>query len=167
MMLKRTSIAIALALASALALSACNKNAPTGQQATATAPAPSMPAATASAPALNANPAPAPVAVASVNLGSAVGVDQKVTTPTATFAPTDTIYASVATTGSGTATLEAKWTYQDGQTVKDDTKSIAPSGPATTTFSISKPDGWPAGNYKVEISLNGAPAASKDFSVNK
>ena len=108
---------------------------------------------------------PAPVAVATVDLGSAVGPDQKVTAATATFAPKDTIYASVATTGTGTANLDAKWTYQDGQTVKDDSKSIAPTGPADTAFSISKPDGWPAGNYKVEISLNGTSVATKDFSV--
>ena len=97
--------------------------------------------------------------------GSAVGADRKVTTATTTFTPKDTIYASVATTGTGTATIEAKWTYQGSQTVKDDSKTIAPTGPASTAFSISKPDGWPAGNYKVDISLNGTQVASKDFSV--
>lgn len=157
MMLKRTSIAIAFSLASALVLGACNKNAP--QEAASTAPAENTPAAPASAPAA------APVRLVSVDLGSAVGADQKVTTATTTFTPKDTIYASVATDGTGNATLEAKWTYQDGQTVKDDSKTIAATGPANTAFSISKPDGWAAGNYKVEVSLNGAPAASKDFSV--
>jgi hypothetical protein len=49
--------------------------------------------------------------------------------------------------------------------VKEDSKSIVPTGPATTSFQISKPDGWPVGSYKVEISLNGQPAGSKDFSV--
>jgi hypothetical protein len=162
MMLKRTSIAIALSLASALALSACNKNAPQ-EAATTTAPEASTPAAPVSTPAAPASATP--VTLVSVDLGSAVGPDQKVTTATGTFTPSDTIYASVATDGTGNATLDAKWTYQDGQTVKEDSKAIAATGPATTTFSISKPDGWPAGDYKVEISLNGTPAASKDFSV--
>jgi hypothetical protein len=163
MMLKRTSIAIAIAisLASVLALSACNKNTP--QEATPSASAESAPAAPVSAGAA-ATPA-APVTLVSVDLGSAVGPDQKVTTATTTFAPKDTIYASVATDGTGNATLDAKWTYQDGQTVKDDSKTIAPTGPATTAFSISKPDGWPVGDYKVEVSLNGTPVAAKDFSV--
>ncbi|WP_266170273.1 hypothetical protein [Dyella subtropica] len=48
--------------------------------------------------------------------------------------------------------------------MKEDSKSFAPIGPTTTGFEISKPDGWPAGNYKVEISLSGQPAGSKDFS---
>jgi hypothetical protein len=162
MMLKRTSIAIAISLASALALSACNRNAP--EEA-----APASPAAPVSAPAPQQSPTPAstssPVTLVAVDLGSAVGPDQKVTTATTTFTPKDTIYASVATDGTGTATLDAKWTYQDGQTVKEDSKTIDATGPATTTFSISKPDGWPAGNYRVDISLNGTQAASKDFSV--
>ncbi|WNL46030.1 hypothetical protein RKE25_21895 [Dyella sp. BiH032] len=33
------------------------------------------------------------------------------------------------------------------------------------TSEISKPDGWPTGNYKVEITLNGQPAGTKEFSV--
>jgi hypothetical protein len=44
-------------------------------------------------------PAPAPVAVSSVDLGSAAGPDQKVTAAATTFAPKDTIYAAVSTTG--------------------------------------------------------------------
>lgn len=88
------------------------------------------------------------------------------TAPSASFAPSDTIYAAVATNGSAASTtLAAHWTYQDGQTVHDETKVIAPTGPAVTTFSISKPDGFPAGNYHVAISLDGQPAASKDFEV--
>lgn len=150
---------IAVALAGSLVLAACGKK----EEAPPPAPVVTTPA---PAPAPVTTPAPAPVAVASVDLGTAVGPDQKVTSPTTTFGPKDTIYAAVSTTGtSPSATLNAKWTYQDGQTVNDSSQTIAPSGPAVTTFHISKPDGWPAGNYKVEIALNGGPVASKDFSV--
>jgi hypothetical protein len=147
------------AMAGALALSAC------GKKEEAPAPAPPV-TAPAPAPTTPAPPAPAPVAVASVDLGTAVGPDQKVTTPATEFAPTDTIYAAVSTTGSAAnAVLNAKWTYQDGQTVNESSQTIAPNGAAVTTFHISKPDGWPAGTYKVEVSLDGSPVATKDFSV--
>ena len=153
---------IALGLA-ALLVAACGKNE------NAPAPASTPPPATTTPPAA---PAPTPppaseaVSVTSVDLGTAVGPDQKVTSPTTTFGPKDTIYAAVSTAGTATsATLAAKWTYQDGQTVNDSSQTIAPTGPAVTTFHISKPDGWPAGNYKVEISLDGKPAQSKDFTV--
>jgi len=152
---------IAVALAGTLALAACGKKEEPAPPPVATQAPPPAPVAT-PPPA----PAPAPVAVASVDLGTAVGPDQKVTTPTTTFGPKDTIYAAVSTTGTApSATLSAKWTYQDGQTVNDSSQTIAPNGPAVTTFHISKPDGWPAGTYKVEVSLDGKSAATKDFSV--
>jgi hypothetical protein len=82
------------------------------------------------------------------------------------FAASDTIYAVIATEGAApSVTLAAKWTYEDGQTVNESTQTIAPTGPAATEFHIAKPDGWPTGKYKVEISANGAPAGSQEFEV--
>src|SRR6187397_389649 len=76
-----------------------------------------VPAPEATAPA----PAPAPPAgvnASTIDVGKAVGPDKRVTAPAGTFAKGDTIYTSVDTTGSGTATLKATWTYKkkDGQT---------------------------------------------------
>ena len=160
----RNTLFAVLPLAAVLALGACNKQ---GEPGNAPAPTASSAQSGAGQP-MNAPPsaaAPAAVSVTNVELGNAVGADQNVTTPGTSFAPTDTIYASVSTTGAGTAALAAKWTYQDGQTVHEESKSIAPAGPATTTFQISKPSGWPAGNYKVEISMNGQSVGSKEFTV--
>jgi hypothetical protein len=152
-------LTLIVAMAGALALSACGKQEAPPPPPAAT-PAPAAPVTPPPAP------APAPVTVASVDLGTAVGPDQKVTAATATFGAKDTIYAAVSTTGTAaTAVLNAKWTYQDGQTVNESSQTIAPNGAATTSFHISKPDGWPVGNYKVEISLDGKPASTKDFSV--
>ncbi len=103
----------------------------------------------------------------SLTLGNAVDASQNVTTPVATFAKTDTIYASVATNGAAaSATIGARWTYgSEGQLVDEGQQSIAPTGPAVTTFHIAKPDGWPAGKYNVEITIDGQPAGSQSFEV--
>ncbi|MGQ0538696.1 MAG: hypothetical protein ACT4R6_07095 [Gemmatimonadaceae bacterium] len=107
-----------------------------------------------------------PVTVASVDLGKAVDANKKVTAPMTSFGVRDTIFASVSTTGSGSsATLTARWTYQDGQVVNESTESIAPAGSTTTEFHISKASAWPAGSYKVEILLNGTSVASRDFEI--
>lgn len=154
------TLTLAVAIAGALALTACGKKEeaappPVTAPVATPAPAPMAPA-----------PAPAPVAISSVDLGTAVGPDQKVTAATTTFSPKDTIYAAVSTSGTApSAVLNAKFTYQDGQTVNESSQTIAPNGNAVTAFHISKPDGWPVGNYKVEISLNGTQVASKDFTV--
>jgi hypothetical protein len=61
--------------------------------------------------------------------------------------------------------LAAKWTYQDGQTVNESSQSIAPTGPAATAFQVAKPDGFPAGKYKVEITKDGVSAGTREFEV--
>lgn len=110
--------------------------------------------------------APNNVSVTDIDIGRHIGADKTITDKTDDFARGDTIYAVVSTSGSApSATLEAKWTFEDGQVVGQQTETIAPSGPAVTEFHISKPGGFPAGKYKVEIMLNGSPSGSKDFTV--
>ena len=113
-------------------------------------------------------PVVAGVTVGTITLGNAIGPSKKVTQAADSFGKKDTIYASVDTTGSGTATLKAKWTYRKGSQeslVKEDTQTIAPTGPATSEFHISKPDGWPVGDYQVEIFVGDKPAQAKTFTV--
>lgn len=110
--------------------------------------------------------APAAFAVTSIDLGKQIGADKKVTESVTVFAPTDTIYASVASTGaSPSVALKARWTYEDGQVVNESSQAIAPTGPAVTEFHIAKPSGWPTGKYQVEITANDAAAGSKAFEV--
>ena len=140
-----------------LALNACGKKEeprPVPAPATAPAPVPS--------------PASAGVTVDTITVGSAIGSDKKVTRAADSFGTKDTIYASVETSGAGTATLKAKWTYRkNGQesVVKEDTQTIAPTGRASSEFHISKPDGWPAGDYQVEIFVAGKTAGTKTFTI--
>jgi len=119
-------------------------------------------------PAEAAAPAPAPpaFAVQGIDVGKSIGADKKVTAPATTFGRRDTIYVSVATEGAAPSkTISAKWTFQDGQFVKEQSEAIAPTGPAATEFHISKPKPWPVGKYKVEIAVDGAAAGSKEFEV--
>ena len=130
---------------------ACKKKEAPAPPAEATAPEPAAPPA---------------FAVQGIEVGKGIGADKRVTAPTATFGRRDTIYVSVATEGAAPSkTLAAKWTFQDGQVVKEQSEAIAPTGPAATEFHISKPSAWPVGKYKVEIAVDGAPAGSKDFEV--
>jgi hypothetical protein len=143
---------------SLLAVPACKKEEPPPLPPPTAAPAP-------------ATTLPAPVAVAGVTLGNAIGADKRVTAPAETFAPRDTIYAAVETTGSGPARLRALWTFVRGaQTAKVDetTVQIDATGPAVSEFHVSKPGGWPKGDYKVEIFLGdaAAPSATRTFKVN-
>jgi hypothetical protein len=111
-------------------------------------------------------PAETPVRVSEVKTGIAVGADKRVTDEVDVFKPTETVYVSVVTEGTApSAELKARWTFGDGQVVDEKTQMLSPAGRAITEFHVSKPDGWPRGNYRVEVFLNGAPAGSEDFQV--
>ena len=108
------------------------------------------------------------VQVTDVALGKHLGADKRVSDQADTFSPSDTIYATVHTTGTASnTTLAARWTFQDGQVVDERSESIAPSGDAYTEFHISKPSGWPAGKYTLHVLLNGQEVQTKDFTVGK
>jgi hypothetical protein len=108
------------------------------------------------------------VRVSQIDLGRSLTADKTINDKTDSFKPDDTIYASILTEGTAaTATLKARWTYQDGQAVKESKQTIAPTGDARTEFHISKPDGWPTGKYKLEVFLNDSSAATKDFEVQR
>jgi hypothetical protein len=114
---------------------------------------------------------PAPVRVSAVALGTAIGPDKRVTAATETFSPKDTIYASVETAGTGHAKLRARWSFVKGdKTAKVDetTIELESAVPAVNEFHISKPSGWPKGDYTVEIFLGDAesPAATRTFKVS-
>jgi hypothetical protein len=144
-------LALSFAL-TAITLAGCKKETPPQNETAAAAPA----------------PAPAAFSITVIELGKQVGSDKRVSSPTTTFGPKDTIHASVATEGAAPQKIiAARWTYQDGQVVKEAAETIAPTGPAATEFHISKPKGWPLGKYKVEISVDGTPSGSKDFEVKK
>ena len=142
MMLHSKKIHLALCLALLMAAAACHGNAANNTGAT------------------------AGVRVTDVTLGRSVGGDKAITDRTETFKPNDTIYASVATEGSApSATLRAKWSFETGQLVDESTRTIAPNNKERTEFHISKPDGWPAGKYKLEVFLNDQATETKNFDV--
>lgn len=147
--------ALAVALLGTLALAGCKKQqdqtAITPPPATEPAPMPAEPA-----------PAAATLNVTTIDLGTAVGADNRVVVPTSSFAKGDTIHASVVTDGAA-GNLTAKWMSGD-QLVNTQDKTV-PAGPQVTDFSISKPDGWPAGKYRLEVSSNGMLVQSREFEV--
>ena len=106
--------------------------------------------------------------VEEVDIGRSLNADKSIGDNTTSFKPNDTIYVSVKTDGSApSAQLKARWTFSDGQVVDESTQTISPTGEARTEFHIAKPDGFPPGKYKVEVHLNGQPAGTKEFEVER
>lgn len=158
----RLHIAMLAVLVGSVALVGCKKNAePAAMPPLASETAP-MPQATAGMPTAT---------VRGIDLGNAVDADMRVTAPMTSFAPTDTIHASVSTDTSDPAasvagTLGAKWTHIDSnQIVHEESKDMVLAGNGVTDFQITRPDPWPTGRYKVEIMMDGAVVQTREFEV--
>jgi hypothetical protein len=123
-------------------------------------PAPTPPPAT--------TPATAPaggVKVTDIAIGRSLNADKTIADKTDTFKPSDTIYVSVKAEGSSPgATLQTRWSYQD-KVVEETTEKIVATGPVVSEFHLSRPDGWPAGSYKIEVLLDGVSAGTRTFEV--
>ncbi len=168
---RRPTRFLPLALVIAVApLAACHKSeAP--PDATSTPAGTSSPAAPAAAPAPGAAPA-APLKVVALALGKSVGADNRVPAEADTFAPLDTVHASVGTTGGSTgAKLTARWASVSRSGAEkplgEETRTITPAGDAATEFHLAPPSGLTPGDYKVEILLDGQSVAVKAFRVAK
>jgi hypothetical protein len=151
----RIAITIAAGLLLVGSLDACKKK-EAAPEAPAVAPAP---------------PPPAP-AVSAIELGRHIGPNKRVSDTTSVFGRRDTLYLAVVTehTPAG-ASLLAKWTFQTGQLVDSTVQAVAapdPANPVTVTeFHLTKPSGWPAGKYTVEVWLDGVSKGARDFEVKR
>jgi hypothetical protein len=110
--------------------------------------------------------APAPFGIGAIQLGNQIGADKRVLAAAESFAPGDTIYASITTEGEAQGVLvTARWSYEDGQTVAESQETIATAGPTVVEFHIAKPDGFPPGRYRVDVAADGRPAGTREFEV--
>jgi len=116
-------------------------------------PPPPPPPPPAPAPAPMRRPRPSASRCRRFTLGKAVAPTRKSPRLAEAFAKGDTIHASIDTTGAGSATLWRSGPSpgrQDGAGEGRHRNHHA-DRPGDTEFHISKPDGWPAGDYAVEI----------------
>jgi hypothetical protein len=147
---KRMSYALAAALVGTVALVGCKKKeepvvAPPAVVEPAPAPAP-------------VEPAPAPVSATSVTVGSTAAADKSVAA-VGMFGVKDKIIVSVKTDAAtpANAAIDAKLTFQDGQVAGQQTATVVAGGVDTTNIEFTNANAWPAGKYKVDVTLNGQP----------
>lgn len=142
----RISYALIVALTGSIAIVGCKKK----EEAVVPPPVAVEPA-----------PAPidtAPVSATSVTVGNAAAADKSVAA-VGTFGVKDKIIVSVKTDAStpADAVIDAKLTYQDGQVANQKTVNVKAEDAGTTNIEFAKATDWPAGKYKVDVTLNGQP----------
>ena len=107
-----------------------------------------------------------PLHVASIQLGRAVNADHTVSSFTTTFTPDESVYLSVLTTGVGSGTISVRWTYA-GRVIDEPKKDVSYRIDAATDFRLQSAGGFPEGEYTADVFLNGQPAGTRTFKVEK
>lgn len=105
-----------------------------------------------------------PLRIGTLQLGSKLNGDNTVATHTTRFKPDDHIYAAVLTDATGSSTIAVRWFY-NGQMVSNEEKKVSYKGAGATAFEFKSASGFPVGDYRVEILIDGQPASSRDFRV--
>jgi hypothetical protein len=102
--------------------------------------------------------------VKTVQLGRSLNSDKSVGSHATRFKPDETVYASVLTDSPGSGTLSAKWTFR-GATIREEQKKVSYREPAATEFHINYAGGFPPGDYRVDLELDGKPVGNREFVV--
>jgi hypothetical protein len=110
-----------------------------------------------------------PIRVSDIQIGKAVGADRRITEPTTTFGTRDTIHVSVITEGAAkNAQIDVKLFYsrprEGGNPVSVATMGSF-TGTSATDVQLAQARPWSPGPFKVEVSLNGASAGTREFEV--
>ena len=108
-----------------------------------------------------------PIRVSDVQVGKAVGADNRVSDQTTSFAVRDTIYVAVITDGAAkNASISTGLMFNNQAAGSPVVTTISPVGGTTATeFHFAKKSAWPKGKYTVNVMLNGASAGTKDIDV--
>ncbi len=97
-----------------------------------------------------------PLKIVLVDLTHEVDEHNEARSARETFAPTSTIYASIAVEGTGKGKLAATWKDPSGQVIADQQQDIHNTKPTRYEFHIPPAKGeHPLGRYHVKITLDG------------
>lgn len=105
-----------------------------------------------------------PLNVVGVQTGKSLNSDHSVGRHAISFRPDDTMYVSVLTNGRGAGTIQVKWMLR-GRELHQVTKKVSYNGQAATDFRFAAADGFPVGDYTVEVFVDGKPFVTRRIKV--
>ncbi len=107
-----------------------------------------------------------PLTLANIQVGRSLNPDRSVASITTLFNPSETVYVSVQTAQAGSGTVGVKWMFGT-QVIDEPTKPVSYDGPASTEFHMQNSGAFPAGDYSVEVFLDGQSVGKRGFKVGE
>lgn len=107
-----------------------------------------------------------PLSLANIQVGRSLNPDRSIASMTTLFKPSETVYVSVQTNEAGKGTVGVKWMFGT-HVIDEPIKQVSYDGPASTEFHLQNSGGFPAGDYSVEIFLDGRSVGRRVFKVGQ
>jgi hypothetical protein len=108
-----------------------------------------------------------PLKVSTIQLGRSLNSDESINAFATTFKPNETIYVSAINEVAGRGTVSVRWVYA-GQTISQESKDVRFTREGATSFHLQSPSaGFPEGEYRVELQVDGQSAGAREFRVAK
>jgi hypothetical protein len=107
-----------------------------------------------------------PLRITTIQTGRSLNSDNSVGNHTTRFKPDDTIYVAVLNEGRGSGSIGVRWKYA-GRLVSEETREVSYVDSAATQFHITNSGGFPAGDYSVEILVDGTSYATRSLTVQR
>ena len=105
-----------------------------------------------------------PLTVTTIQTGRSLNSDNSVAAHVTSFRPTDTMYVSVLTEGRGAGTIVVRWSLA-GRQVHEVTKRVSYNDQAATDFRFQAADGFPVGEYGIDVLVDGKSVAMRRVRV--
>ena len=106
-----------------------------------------------------------PLQVTTIQVGRSLNSDDSINQHTTTFKPNETIYVAAINEAAGAGTIAVRWVFA-GQTVSQESKDVSLNREGATEFHMQTPSGgFPEGDYRVEVTVNGESAGVREFRV--
>jgi hypothetical protein len=107
-----------------------------------------------------------PLKLETIQTGKSLNSDNSVGDNVTRFRPDDTMFVAVLTRGPGAGKIGVRWTYS-GRLVSEESRDVSYRDSAATEFHIKNSGGFPAGEYAVEIQIDGKPIGTRNLKVEK
>ena len=106
-----------------------------------------------------------PLTVTAIQTGKSLNSDNSIGTHAATFKAQDkTMYVSVLTGARGSGVIVVRWVL-GGRAIHEVSKDVSYNDQAATDFRFQAADGFPRGEYTIEVLLDGKPAGTSTVRV--
>jgi hypothetical protein len=105
-----------------------------------------------------------PLNVVGIQTGKSLNSDHSIGRHAASFHPNDPMYVSVLSNGRGKGTITVKWTFA-GQVLQTLTKKVSYNGQAATDFRFVAADGFPVGDYTIDVTVDGKTIETRRVKV--